>query len=118
MRRSHTLTKREIVKRKRDIATIFSTGSRFAGRTMKLVVCQNSLEYSRVIVIPVRNYGNSVSRNRIRRQIKEIWRTEKHAMLPGYDVAFVVYPGKKIDHTFQRKHVIDLCQKAGLYPKP
>ncbi len=117
MRRNHTLTKREIVKRKRDIATIFSTGTRYAGRNMKIIVSQNSLEYSRVIVIPVRKFGNSVKRNRIRRQIKEIWRTEKHAMLPGYDVAFVVYPGKKIDHISQRKDIIALCQKAGLYPK-
>ncbi len=112
MRKS--LTKREIIKRKGDIAKIFSTGRRYAGRNLKLIVCQNDLEISRIIVIPVRNYGNSVKRNRIRRQIKEIWRTEKHAMIPGHDVAFVVYPGKSYDHASQRTQIISLCQKAGL----
>ena len=113
MRRS--LTKSEIVKRTGDIERIFSTGRRYAGRNLKLIVCQNSLDVSRIIVIPVRHYGNSVQRNRIRRQIKEIWRTEKHAMIPGYDVAFLVYPGKSTDHATQRTQIVTLCQKAGLY---
>ncbi|MDY0304123.1 MAG: ribonuclease P protein component [Sphaerochaeta sp.] len=116
MRRS--LTKSEIVKRKGDIEHIFSTGKRYAGRNLKMVVTQNTLDYSRVIVIPVRHYGNSVQRNRIRRQVKEIWRTEKQAMIPGYDVAFVVYPGKSTDHASQRKQIVTLCQKAGLYSQP
>ena len=96
------------------IQVVGGTGRRYAGRNLKLIVCQNDLEISRIIVIPVRNYGNSVKRNRIRRQIKEIWHTEKHAMIPGHDVAFVVYPEKSYDHAAQRTQIISLCQKAGL----
>jgi ribonuclease P protein component len=116
MRRS--LSKSEIVKRKGDIDRIFSTGRRYAGRNLKLIVCHNDLDVSRIVVIPVRNYGNAVMRNRIRRQIKEIWRTEKHEMIPGYDIAFVVYPGKSIDYDSRRKQIVTLSTKAGLYGRP
>ena len=53
---------------------------------MKMVVSHNELDWNRIIVIPVRNYGNSVQRNRIRRQVKEIWRNAKPLMHSGYDL--------------------------------
>ena len=112
MRRS--LTKSEIVKRTGDIERIFSTGRRYAGRNLKLIVCQNSLDVSRIIVIPVRHYGNPYSATGFETD-QESWRTEKHAMIPGYDVAFLVYPGKSTDHASQRTQIVTLCQKAGLY---
>ncbi len=113
MRRS--LSKQEIVRRKPEIDRIFKTGKNFSCRGLKLLVCPNQLELDRIIVIPVRNYGNSVQRNRIRRQIKEIWRIEKPRMVPGFDFAFVVYPGKVPDHDTQTKQLLSLCEKAGVF---
>ncbi len=113
MRRS--LSKKEIVKRKPEIDRIFKTGRHFSCHGLKLIVSQNQLDVDRIVVIPVRHYGNSVQRNRIRRQIKEIWRTEKPRMIPGYDFAFVVYPGKVHDYAFQKEQILSLCDKAGVF---
>ncbi|MDT3359298.1 MAG: ribonuclease P protein component [Spirochaetota bacterium] len=113
MRRS--LSKTEIVKRKPEIDRIFKTGRTYACRGLKLIVSQNQLDVDRIVVIPVRHYGSAVQRNRIRRQIKEIWRNEKPRMIPGYDFAFIVYPGKVNDHTSQKKQLLSLCEKAGVF---
>ena len=113
MRKS--LTKLEIVKKKPEIDAIFRNGKNFSCSWVRLVVAKNGYEYSRVIVIPVRHYGNSVQRNRIRRQIKEIWRNEKPNLLPGFDFAFVVYPKKVLDYETQRKQLLQLFSQAGVY---
>lgn len=113
MRRN--LTKNEIVKRQPEIDRIFKTGKTFSCRGLKLVVSKNDLGLDRIVVIPVRHFGNSVQRNRIRRQIKEIWRKEKPRMIPGYDFAFVVYPGKVLENEIQTKQLISLCEKAGVF---
>lgn len=68
-----------------------------------------------MVVIPVRHYGTSVQRNRVRRQIKEIWRLEKIKFAIGFDVAFVVYRGKAVEHARQQQKLIKLFQEAGLY---
>ncbi|HNZ94209.1 MAG TPA: ribonuclease P protein component [Sphaerochaeta sp.] len=116
MRKS--LSKSEIVKRRSEIDRIFKTGKKISSRGMNLIVTTNDLPFSRIVVIPVRGYGSSVERNRIRRQIKEIWRTEKDRFLPGYDFAFVVYPGRNVDHALQRRHVLTLCKQAGVMNPP
>ncbi len=109
------LTKLEIVRKKPEIDAIFRNGKKFSCSWMQLIVAKSGCEYSRMIVIPVRHYGNSVQRNRIRRQIKEIWRNEKSNFLPGFDFAFVVYPKKVFDYETQRKQLLQLFSQAGVY---
>lgn len=113
MRKS--LTKLEIVKKKPEIDRIFKVGKRYAGQQIRLVVAPNGLNINRIVVIPVRHYGTSVQRNRIRRQIKELWRLEKNRFAFGFDFAFVVYPGKDIEHARQKQQLTELFIKAGVY---
>ncbi|AEC01248.1 ribonuclease P protein component [Parasphaerochaeta coccoides] len=110
-----SLTKKEIVKKRPEIDRIFKAGKKFSCPGIRLLVCPNQLENNRIVVIPVRKYGNSVQRNRIRRQVKEIWRQEKPQMQSGYDFAFIVYPGKTTAHDAQTKRIVTLCQNAGVY---
>jgi ribonuclease P protein component len=113
MRKS--LTKKEIVKKKPKIDEIFRKGKKFSCPGVRLLIAPNGLAVDRIVVIPVRNYGNAVERNRIRRQIKEIWRNEKPEFQIGFDFAFVVYPGKAIDYATQRKRLIQLFSQAKVY---
>ena len=115
MRRS--LTKSEIVRKKSDIDAIFREGRRYSSPWVRLIVRDNGLDYNRMIVIPVRNYGPSHQRNKIRRQLKEIWRNEKANLSPGFDFAFVVYPKKVHDHATQKKELLKLFSQAGVYPQ-
>jgi len=113
MRRS--LTKKQIIRSKADIDRIFKAGKRFSLSCFKLFVAENDLPYSRIIVIPARHYGDSVRRNLIRRQIKEIWRVNVGIIRSGLDFAVVVYPTHDKTLTFREKEdiVLGLLRKSG-----
>ncbi len=112
MRRS--LTKKRIIRSKADIDRVFKAGKRASLSCFKLYVAKNCLEYSRMIVIPARHYGNSVQRNLIRRQVKEIWRVNQDKFPSGLDFVVVVYPSRNDDASFadKQKTLLDLFMKT------
>ena len=113
MRRS--LTKNQIIRKKADIDNVMKAGKRQSLSCFKLSVVKNDLTYSRIIVIPARHYGNSVQRNKIRRQIKEIWRTNQERFQSGLDFAVVVYPTHDNSMTFEETKtlILDLFERSG-----
>lgn len=111
MRKS--LTKNQIIRLKTDIDKAFKAGKRYSLSCFKLSVAENNLSYSRLIVIPVRHYGNSVQRNHIRRQIKEIWRVNQDKIRSGIDCVFIVYPGTDLSYDQKENIIFSLLQKSG-----
>ncbi|MCR4675761.1 MAG: ribonuclease P protein component [Sphaerochaetaceae bacterium] len=111
MRKS--LTKKQIIRSKTDIDNLFKAGKRYASSCFKLLVRPNGLEYSRFIVIPVRHFGNSIRRNTIRRQIKEIWRLNQDKILNGLDCAFIVYSDSDLSYSKKEEILIDLLNRSG-----
>ena len=73
-----------------------------------------ALAFSRVLFSPSRTYVNAVSRNKIKRQAREIFRNVKFKVKPGYDMIFLFYPG---EYTFQERHdqLIGLLHKSKLF---
>lgn len=110
MRKS--LTKKQIIRLKADIDNVFKAGRKFSLSCFKLYVCENKLPYSRLIVIPVRHYGNSVQRNLIRRQVKEIWRTNQEKIKNGLDMVVIVYPSKDLDYEKKEDLLLELFIKS------
>lgn len=113
MRRS--LSKLEIVRSQNDIDRIFKNGRSFSCHGLRIIAVANSLDCSRIIVIPVKHYGNSVERNHIRRQYKEIYRTSKSDIRTGFDFAFIVYKGKTASYEEKKAHLISLLDQAGFH---
>ena len=113
MRKS--LSKLEILKKKSEIDKAFKTGKASSRRGLKLILAPNELNRSRIIVIPIKHYGNAVQRNSIRRRIKEIWRINKTNFISGYDFIFLVYPGRVFDSKTLEKTVLDICEDQGIY---
>ncbi|MCR5761079.1 MAG: ribonuclease P protein component [Sphaerochaetaceae bacterium] len=111
MRKS--LTKKQIIRSKTDIDNLFKAGKKYSSSCFKLLVRQNNLPYSRMIVIPVRHFGNSVRRNKIRRQLKEIWRLNQDRILPGLDCAFIVYSDSDLSYGEKEEILINLLNKSG-----
>lgn len=111
MRKS--LTKNQIISLKTDIDNTFKAGKRYTLSCFKLLIAENNLPYSRVIVIPVKHYGNSVQRNKIRRQVKEIWRTHQEEIRLGIDCAFIVYPGDDLSYSQKEELILNLLKKSG-----
>ena len=112
MRRN--LTKQEILRRKRDIDNLFRSGRRISVPGIKMVYTRNRLEFSRVFFTLVRKFGNSVQRNRAKRVFKEIYRIHKQSILPGWDIAFILFPGS-YDFNDLGKQFDLLLKKTGLF---
>ena len=88
-----SLTKKEIIRLRKDIKTLFTKAEKISAEGMSLRYRKNSLDYSRILICPVRKFGCSVKRNKIRRQLKEIFRKNKKKIKTGFDFVFIVYPG-------------------------
>jgi ribonuclease P protein component len=91
MRKS--LTREERIRRRGDIRNLFASSSFVSTKGLKLIYRDNHQDITRILVTPGRRYGNAVSRNRIKRIGREIFRLHKMQIVPGYDIACVFYPG-------------------------
>jgi ribonuclease P protein component len=111
MRKS--LTSRERLKARTELKNIFTSATSAETRGIKLFYSANSLPWSRVAVCPVRGFRNAVQRNRHKRLCREAYRTLKERIKPGYDLAFVLYPGAYgyLERLDQMEVVLD---RAGL----
>jgi ribonuclease P protein component len=91
MRKS--LTSRERLKARAELKNIFASASNTETRGIKLFYIENSLPWNRIAVCPVRGFRKAVQRNRQKRLCREAYRQLKERIKPGYDLAFVLYPG-------------------------
>ena len=111
MRKS--LTRRERLRGRFALGRVFRASRGVNCRGARLLVCENGLELSRVVVAPVRKFGGSVARNRARRVGKEAYRSLKAGIKPGFDVAFILFPG---DFSYGQRvsQFSTLLERAGL----
>ena len=117
MRKS--LTKNQILKKKTEIDRIFKQGDIVSCRGMRLVTIGNNLFSDRFIIIPAKKFGNSIQRNKIRRQMKELFRlysnrVQNSEFATCKDIALVIYPGKVLDYTQLKSNFYNLLDQVYL----
>ena len=95
MKRS--LTRNERLKRRKEIRALFAKANGVSVAGMKMLFKENGLEQNRILLSPARQFQTAVRRNRIKRQVREIYRLSKHKVVQGYDIAFIIYTG---DYSF------------------
>lgn len=86
LRLKNTLSKHEKLKSRKAIGQLFKTGKRLKGYPVGVsyALSENAEEEStiRILVsVPKRSVKKAVQRNRIKRQIREAYRTQKHDLL-------------------------------------
>lgn len=84
------LTKRERLSNKKDIATLFGQGKKIEGECLRLVFLPARETGNRFFVTVRRGFRTAVARNRQKRLLREIFRTEKSRLAQGFDIGFVV----------------------------
>lgn len=72
-----------------EFRRVYSRGNYSAGRHMVLYSLANNLRINRLGITASKKIGNSVSRNRVRRLIKESYRLQGDTFKRGYDIVFV-----------------------------
>jgi len=82
----------ERIRKKRDFSSLYRNGSRFRGRYFTLVYRRNGLAFSRLAVVVSRKVGAAVTRNRVKRRFRELFRRNKAMMAEPVDIIVVAKP--------------------------
>jgi ribonuclease P protein component len=95
MRRS--LSRAEKLRGRSGLQRVFESKAKAERKGIRVYCTENDLGWNRIAVCPVRTFGSAVKRNLAKRRCREAYRQLKPGLKPGYDLAFVLYPG---DYTF------------------
>lgn len=84
--------KSERLRLRRDFARVFAAKCSRADSALVVYVALNGLEWSRLGLSVGKRVGKAVSRNYVRRRIREAFRTQKGELPKGLDIICVARP--------------------------
>jgi len=104
-----------------EFQAVFGGGSRFSGPLFRLQVLPAAPDQAQArlgMTVSKRVDKRAVARNRIRRQVREVFRLQRHALPPG-DYVFQAKPeANKVDNPGLRAALLKLLDKAAMSLKP
>jgi ribonuclease P protein component len=83
------MLKPNVLRKKKDFSTIYNKGKSIGERYVVLFYRKNNLAYNRTAFLASKKVGNSVSRNRARRLMKESYREFEKNLDNGYDLIWI-----------------------------
>jgi ribonuclease P protein component len=101
---------------KKDFDRVFKNGLRIENESVKILAYRRGDCFARRLgIVTPKKIGNAVVRNKIKRRLREIFRTSKYSLKPNLDLIFV--PKQEImslDYVGLKKTVLDLVKLAKL----
>lgn len=88
------------LKKNIEFQRVYSARRVTGNRTFTLFYKKNNFDYARVGFTITKKVGNAVTRNRLKRRLREIYRLNENKVKPGYDYVFVL-----------KKEAVDLSYK-------
>ncbi len=86
------LSPRERIKKKKDFLILYRKGNRYKSKYFNLICLSSELPYSRVGVVASRKVGGAVTRNRVKRWMRELFRRNKDLLGHPVDLIIVATP--------------------------
>ena len=83
------LTPQERIRKKKEFLTLYKTGRRYRGRYFHFVFGANDFEFPRLAVVVSKKVGNAVTRNKIKRRIRALFRRNKLHFKKPMDVVLI-----------------------------
>ncbi|MDD5922632.1 MAG: ribonuclease P protein component [Eubacteriales bacterium] len=87
------MPKDNILRKQKDFDFVYKKGKYSASKFLVIMYCKNRMRESRYAFVASKKVGNSVSRNRARRLMKESYRLSGLEFPEGYDYIFVARKG-------------------------
>lgn len=79
----------EQLRKSSDFTRVFEEGKSLPGRRVVVYYLENGLPFNRVGVAVSKRLGGAVERNRLKRIVKEAYRTSEAALRDGLDIVLV-----------------------------
>jgi len=107
---------RERLHLQKDFNRIFKKGLKLENKTIKIFAKKrDSGHLRRLGLVTSGKLGGAPLRNRTKRRLREVFRTNKHLLEPGLDLIFVSKPETvKADYSALEQAILDLLKNAGL----
>jgi ribonuclease P protein component len=111
MRRKYRIKKNE------DFQTVFRQGKSIANRQFVIYMLQKPEEREFRIGLSVsKKIGNAVTRNRVKRLIRQVFSEEKHRIASGKEFIIIARkPAADMDYHEVKSSLIHLFRKAKIY---
>ena len=107
---NYRLPKSEILKSRRAFRQLFSSGKRIKGSIGQLIYLPN--DSKKVAFVVGKRVGSSVTRNKLKRRMREVYRHHKNAVPGGIMVLFQLFQQNNIpDYQAIESEFLKLCSK-------
>jgi ribonuclease P protein component len=104
------------IRKNSEFRAVYKRGKSFSNYLLVLYIYRNKSDFNRIGVSVSKKVGKSVTRNRIKRLIKECYRLNCDHISKGYDLVFIARnPAKGKSYKEIEKSMMNLFNKAGLY---
>lgn len=90
---NQTLPRRERLRGRELFDRLFNAGLRGSAGRVAVRVLANGGPDCRLAAVAGRTCGNAARRSRLRRRLRAAFRTQKHLLPKGWDVALIARPG-------------------------
>jgi ribonuclease P protein component len=87
------LTKKQRIARETEFDRIVKEGVRYTTRHFTIIIYRNSLESRRLGISVSKKVGGAVQRNRVKRLVREFFRTHKQTLPRWSDLLFIARLG-------------------------
>jgi ribonuclease P protein component len=86
---NETLSPQERIRNKKEFSHLYQKGSRYRGKYFNLIYISNDLSFSRMAVVISKKVGNAVKRNKIKRQMRTLFRRNKDLLQGSFDILII-----------------------------
>ena len=113
--KKYGIQKRERIHLQREILNVFENGNQCSDKYLKIYALQNGRSYTRFMPVINKKFGKSTVRNKAKRHVRELFRSNKEELKTGYDIIFFIKNEfKNIPFQDKNENYLRLLEKAGV----